>query len=868
MTRSTPYFFITTLGAALLAHLLLIPAGLPLAVQGLAVFVLTVAVPGALLVEWLVGRSEAPPTAWEQILYALAAGYGISVMTMLGLSFLPGPLARWQTFVGFDVIIMVLALGLFVTTRRRTHAAPDTIFPDADWFTVDSRWIWAGILTLLLVGGFFRFTNLDYSEYQGDEARAALRAAAILQGYDDVLLIHKKGPTEILLPTAVYSLSGNLTEQTARFPFAVANLAALFAVFLLGWRMFHPVAGWSAALFFALDGYFIGFSRIVQYQSIVFLVSILVVLILYRLVTHPKAIGRYLTLASILLATGLLSHYEAALAGLPAAFLLAVLVWQNRARGAQILGATVGAGAVGVLMLAAFYVPFVRHPNFSATYTYLADRRMGGQFPYNNLADFFLRTTVYSTSYYVLILIVLTVIALAIAYGRALGSRLGGALGALLMGIMALTFMQPAWLIIGGTDLTFLAFALPIGVAIFLPRMSIAERTLWLWFGVGMLLAIFFTEKPRTHVYTFFLPWLLLCGWAIAQLWRAVHQVTNPRAAAVVGSVVGAIFILVAGNYAYWYFIQNETEVLRTWETWHPAGYLNFYDEPDNKAIFGFPLANGWKVVGDLYEEGIISGDYETNEKEAWVPAWYTRGQFRCGRSADWYFEIDNLEPWDSGDQAQMEHFLRHGFAKWGVVEINATDRMVIYQRTGAQSDMPTQEPADGLPRYKLDEFINTFDRNSQPFFPLTYPTVNNDIAYPLHINFGDRIWLEGYDLAYDAPLEPGDTMRLTLYWRAQEPIWDSWKVFNQVYFGDSPMIAQRDGYPVCDSRETWRWDPGELITDVYDIPINADAPDGLYPLYTGLYLEATGERLPVLDENGVELDSQWQVTDIRIGKE
>ncbi|MCB0132660.1 MAG: hypothetical protein KDD78_17480, partial [Caldilineaceae bacterium] len=62
--------------------------------------------------------------------------------------------------------------------------------------------------------------------------------------------------------------------------------------------------------------------------------------------------------------------------------------------------------------------------------------------------------------------------------------------------------------------------------------------------------------------------------------------------------------------------------------------------------------------------------------------------------------------------------------------------------------------------------------------------------------------------------------------------------------------------------------DPGELITDVYDIPINADAPDGLYPLYTGLYLEATGERLPVLDENGVELDSQWQVTDIRIGEE
>ncbi len=81
-------------------------------------------------------------------------------------------------------------------------------------------------------------------------------------------------------------------------------------------------------------------------------------------------------------------------------------------------------------------------------------------------------------------------------------------------------------------------------------------------------------------------------------------------------------------------------------------------------------------------------------------------------------------------------------------------------------------------------------------------------------------------------------------------------------------MIAQRDGYPVCDTRETWRWDPGELITDVYDIPVSADAPDGLYPLYTGLYLEESGDRLPVLDENGAEVDTQWHVTDIRIGEE
>ena len=869
MTQVTRPLVYATLGAAVLAHILLFFTGLPLPLQGLAVFVLTVVVPGALVVEALVGRSEAPPTPWEQALYSLGAGYGVAVVLTVLLSYLPGPLTRLQTFIAFDVVIALVAAWLLFAARRGPRLRADAaVFADADWSTLDRRWLWAGLLTLLLVGGFFRFTTLGYSEYQGDEARAALRAAAVLQGYDDVLLIHKKGPTEIALPTVAYALTGTLTEQMARFPFAVANLAALFAVFLLGWRMFTPLAGWIAAMFFALDGYFIGFSRIVQYQSVVFLVSILTVLALYRLVRQPRALTRYLILAAVLLATGLLSHYEAALAGLPAAFLLGVLIWQNRARWREIVGATVVGGAVGVVMLALFYVPFVRHPQFSATYTYLSDRRMGGQFPYNNLADFFLRTTVYSTTYYVLILMGLTIVALAIAYGRALGKTVGALTAALLGALMVVSFWNPTWLTVGGTDLAVAPFALVLGAVIFLPRMSTAERTLWLWFGAGMLLAIFFTEKPRTHVYTFFLPWLILCGWTGARLWLRLRNRVGMRAAVLAGSATAVVLVLLFGTYAYWYFIHNRTEVLRTWEEWHPSGYLDFYDEPDNKAIFGFPLANGWKAVGRLYEEGVISGDYETNEKEAWVPAWYTRGQFRCGRSADWYFEIDNLEPWDSGDQAQMEHFLRHGFSKWGIVEISDTDRMVIYQRTGAQSDMPTEEPTDDVPRLQLDDFIAGFDRAALAQFPLTYPAVNNEIAHPLNVNFGDRIRLEGYDIDYPKPLRPGDTIRLTLYWRAQEPIWDSWKVFNQVYFGDSPMIAQRDGYPVCDTRETWRWDPGELITDVYDIPVNPDAPDGLYPLYTGLYLEETNERLPVVDETGAPIDTQVHVTDIRVGEE
>ena len=74
--------------------------------------------------------------------------------------------------------------------------------------------------------------------------------------------------------------------------------------------------------------------------------------------------------------------------------------------------------------------------------------------------------------------------------------------------------------------------------------------------------------------------------------------------------------------------------------------------------------------------------------------------------------------------------------------------------------------------------------------------------------------------------------------------------MFNQSYFGDGQIVAQRDGYPVCEGRGTWRWDPGELITDEGDSRQGRRARRAL-PAYTGFYLEDTFERLPVLDEAG-----------------
>ncbi len=854
-------------------------AGFVAPLQAVAVLLLAGLLPGLLLVELVVGRSAAPPTRWERALLAVGAGYGLMVVTMLLVSYLPGPATRTQTLLAVNG---VLALGLALCWWRSATPAPAR--PPDEWHGLPTRWLLAGALVLLLLGGGLRLVNLGYPDYQGDEARAALRAAAVIQGYDDVLMLHKKGPTEILLPTLLYSATGHLTEQTARLPFALASIAAIFAAWLLGWRLFGPLAGWLAALFITLDGYFIGFARIVQYQSVVLLMSLLAVGVMVRIYRRAQpadgesapaagglsGVAAWLSLTAFFLATGALSHYEGVLAAIPVAFLLLALFWeQRRTAGAwkPLLGATLVAVAVGGLTLALFYAPYILNPRFAATYYYLTDRRIGNSFPYNNLADVWTRTTLYSTTYVVLLLVGLALAGLIRVYLRGWSRPMALALATAAALLFVITFWNPSWLLLGATDWLILPVALLFGIACITPRLRSDERALWVWFSAVLVLAIFLTEKPRTHVYTFFIPWMLIAGEVAAAGYAALRRRTTPQVAQWVGAGAAAILVIAGGFYAWRFFVSRD-EVMLNYAELRPAGYLTTYTEPDDKARFGFPLNNAWKVVGELYRDGTISGPFETSEKEAWVPAWYSRGEDRCRREAEWFFEIRNLEPFSNEDAMAMEHYLREGFEKVGRVQVGGTDKLIIYERTGAKSDFPTQAPVDGLPIYAYEEYAAAFDANAAANLPLTYPSVDPAIANPLDINFGNLIRLEGYAIEHPTPLRQGDEIKLTLYWRGQAPIPASYKVFNQVIYGDGPMIAQRDGYPVCDGRETWRWDPGELITDSYTIPVNADAPDGLYPLYTGLYLEETGERLPVLDADGVEIASQAHITDVRVGEE
>jgi xanthosine utilization system XapX-like protein len=91
-TRLVRYPLVLVLATVLAAHGVLLWAPGALA-PSIAALVLAGLLPGILLVVLLVGRSDAPPHPAETFLYGVGVGYGVIVVGMLLLSYLPGGIA-------------------------------------------------------------------------------------------------------------------------------------------------------------------------------------------------------------------------------------------------------------------------------------------------------------------------------------------------------------------------------------------------------------------------------------------------------------------------------------------------------------------------------------------------------------------------------------------------------------------------------------------------------------------------------------------------------------------------------------------------------------------------------------------------------
>ncbi len=490
-----------------------------------------------------------PGYAWGRALknrwlIGMGIGVGGNVLLMLLLHYWPGPISF-----GPALILFSLSASLPLSMRR---VAPKT--PRISPY----------LIAVLLIGALFRLPNLGYSEFQGDEGIIMVRAAAALTGDDAELFLHQKGPVEILLPMAAWTLGGALDEFWARLPFAWAGLLGLATIFELGRRWFGPAGGLVAGLLLAINGFHVAFGRIVQYQDVVVWMGLLSLLVLdeYRVQRRRWA----LLLGAAFLAAGALAHYDAILFA-PAAAMLA-LRWTpgQRWRWVEIkAGHYLYPLLVGLTILAVFYVPFVLDPNFGKTASNLAGGRVRGGLHFN-AGQAWTMSTVYNSSYYVIVLL-----ALALA------------------SLWACKSLPQTW------------YA-------------------WALFAAPFFFYLIIVFDPRTHLYTWYPGAALLAGAAAAGLWKRLRGATWRRG---VMTVSALIYILFAG-YTWIMFIDHQPEYQRTWPENKRRLYWTTYTAMPVYGRFGFPHRAGWHAIAALIAEGVIEGRYASNEEQE-ITDFYTR---------------------------------------------------------------------------------------------------------------------------------------------------------------------------------------------------------------------------------------------------
>ncbi len=114
--------------------------------------------------------------------------------------------------------------------------------------------------------------------------------------------------------------------------------------------------------------------------------------------------------------------------------------------------------------------------------------------------------------------------------------------------------------------------------------------------------------------------------------------------------------------------------------------------------------------------------------------------------------------------------------------------------------------------------------------------------ATPLQARVGDDFVLARYALQYDAAQR---ALHLTLYWQSAAKTNNDDTVFVHVLDAGGKIVTQKDAPPLDGAYPTSAWDPPEIVKDVYDLTIPADAR-GPFSIEIGMYVPATLQRLPV----------------------
>ena len=476
------------------------------------------------------------------------------------------------------------------------------------------------LILILLGAAALRLLFLDYSHFQGDEIKALYPPGA---RFPDFLLAQKKGPVQFLITRMVLALTGGYVEWQTRLPFSLASLLSVYVASRLVREEFGRQPALLGAALIGSCGLLVAFGRIVQYQAICMLLVLLAAHSLFRALRLGTP--RLLYPGLICYGLALLTHYDA-LTFAPTLALLLIIAARKRAKpGRGYFGHFSLAGAIALCLVSLFYLPYVRQPFFPLISDYLLHRVAAGQGMRTFTATYEL-VGLYLPPFYLLLAIPFLVI---------------GAIDAIRRRGMPEGLLIPLWFVT-----TFAFYMLPGG-------------------------------DPRSHVYNYFLPGLILVA-------LGIDRVIGPKVPLILtlspdrergperdllspaggdtgrhpkrdllspaggedkgegGSLAPALtaaawaVILVCAGVTYYMVVDHTVE--HPWEAKTVLGYeLPNLVSKRVEGVFGFPYRRGLDQIGALVRSGRLQGSFNSNERD--VMADYYFHAPRSGRP-DYYFFV------------------------------------------------------------------------------------------------------------------------------------------------------------------------------------------------------------------------------------
>jgi uncharacterized membrane protein len=428
--------------------------------------------------------------------------------------------------------------------KQKLHLLPETIL---------------GLVVLWL-----RLINLGYSDYQGDEIKA-LFLPLPNQSISNFLLTQRKGPIQFLITVLLKVIDPTYDNRLLlRLPFALAGIFTVLFFYKLVKLHFGRKVALYSSFFLATNGFFVAFSRIVQYQSFVILFAVLTLYVL-TLSTHEnawKTKGIYW--GFVFWALSILSHYDGVFI---APFVAALLLinykkWKN----IPTIRHFVRAAVLFALILSVFYVPFIFEIS-DKTKDYWQGRLSGTGGKISSSKYLF---QVYHPIYVIHAYMLL------------------GILGGIHLGIKAIKDSKNR-ICLGG---------------------------LLLWFLAPFVFLELVVNIPGTHIINYLLPALVILGVGTALIEKSLERLFGNLTSTIVsitGLIILAVFLFLQTHAIFVdhtkeYPWQNENFFV--WELHKPTPVFHL-------SMFGFPYYRHWNKIGDFVRNSENNGYYSTNERKS-----------------------------------------------------------------------------------------------------------------------------------------------------------------------------------------------------------------------------------------------------------